>query len=307
MGRFLIIRLVQAVMALVLLSMLVFVLSRIIGNPLDIMLPPDSPPEVKARLTESMGLNKPLYIQYLTYMKQLMRGDLGKSVRSRETVTESLRARLPASLSLAAVAMVFTVVMAFPLGMLAAVKRGTPLETIAKILALSGQSLPAFWVGILLIHLFSLKLDWLPPSGSGGPTHYIMPAFTMSLFVVAGVSRLLRTGLLEVLDSEFVRFARSKGVSERSIFWKHALRNSLVPVLGFAGVYLSIFVTMAVVVEVVFAWPGVGRLAFNAIFLRDYPLIQGVVLLTGVIVIAVNFVVDLLYAVVDPRIRYGGA
>lgn len=307
MGRFLIIRLVQAVMALVLLSMLVFVLSRIIGNPLDIMLPPDSPPEVKARLTESMGLNKPLYIQYLTYMKQLMRGDLGKSVRSRETVTESLRARLPASLSLAAVAMVFTVVMAFPLGMLAAVKRGTPLETIAKILALSGQSLPAFWVGILLIHLFSLKLDWLPPSGSGGPTHYIMPAFTMSLFVVAGVSRLLRTGLLEVLDSEFVRFARSKGVSERSIFWKHALRNSLVPVLGFAGVYLSIFVTMGVVVEVVFAWPGVGRLAFNAIFLRDYPLIQGVVLLTGVIVIAVNFVVDLLYAVVDPRIRYGGA
>ena len=307
MGRFLIIRLVQAVMALVLLSMLVFVLSRIIGNPLDIMLPPDSPPEVKARLTESMGLNKPLYIQYLTYMKQLMRGDLGKSVRSRETVTESLRARLPASLSLAAVAMVFTVVMAFPLGMLAAVKRGTPLETIAKILALSGQSLPAFWVGILLIHLFSLKLDWLPPSGSGGPTHYIMPAFTMSLFVVAGVSRLLRTGLLEVLDGEFVRFARSKGVSERSIFWKHALRNSLVPVLGFAGVYLSIFVTMAVVVEVVFAWPGVGRLAFNAIFLRDYPLIQGVVLLTGVIVIAVNLVVDLLYAVVDPRIRYGGA
>ena len=307
MGRFIIIRLVQAVMALVLLSMLVFVLSRIIGNPLDIMLPPDSPPEVKARLTESMGLNKPLYIQYLTYMKQLMRGDLGKSVRSRETVTESLRARLPASLSLAAVAMVFTVVMAFPLGMLAAVKRGTPLETIAKILALSGQSLPAFWVGILLIHLFSLKLDWLPPSGSGGPTHYIMPAFTMSLFVVAGVSRLLRTGLLEVLDSEFVRFARSKGVSERSIFWKHALRNSLVPVLGFAGVYLSIFVTMGVVVEVVFAWPGVGRLAFNAIFLRDYPLIQGVVLLTGVIVIAVNLVVDLLYAVVDPRIRYGGA
>ena len=307
MGRFIIIRLVQAVMALVLLSMLVFVLSRILGNPLDIMLPPDSPPEVKARLTESMGLNKPLYIQYLTYMKQLMRGDLGKSVRSRETVTESLRARLPASLSLAAVAMVFTVVMAFPLGMLAAVKRGTPLETIAKILALSGQSLPAFWVGILLIHLFSVKLDWLPPSGIGGPTHYIMPAFTMSLFVVAGVSRLLRTGLLEVLDGEFVRFARSKGVSERSIFWKHALRNSLVPVLGFAGVYLSIFVTMAVVVEVVFAWPGVGRLAFNAIFLRDYPLIQGVVLLTGVIVIAVNFVVDLLYAVVDPRIRYGGA
>ena len=307
MGRFIIIRLVQAVMALVLLSMLVFVLSRILGNPLDIMLPPDSPPEVKARLTESMGLNKPLYIQYLTYMKQLMRGDLGKSVRSRETVTESLRARLPASLSLAAVAMVFTVVMAFPLGMLAAVKRGTPLETIAKILALLGQSLPAFWVGILLIHLFSVKLDWLPPSGIGGPTHYIMPAFTMSLFVVAGVSRLLRTGLLEVLDGEFVRFARSKGVSERSIFWKHALRNSLVPVLGFAGVYLSIFVTMAVVVEVVFAWPGVGRLAFNAIFLRDYPLIQGVVLLTGVIVIAVNFVVDLLYAVVDPRIRYGGA
>ena len=169
-----------------------------------------------------------------------------------------------------------------------------------------GQALPPFWVGILLVELFAVKLGLLAASGRAGPTSYILPAFTMSLFVMAGVTRLVRNGMLEVLDSEFVRFAQSKGVPERTIIWKHALRNALIPVLGFGGVYFAIFITMAIVVEVVFAWPGLVRLAYNAISLRDYPIMQGVILVSGAIVIGFNFVVDLLYAVADPRIRHTG-
>ena len=307
MGRFLVSRLLQAAIALLLLTMLIFVMSRFIGNPLDIMLPADAPPEARERLVKVLGLDRPLYVQYATYMGQLVQGDLGNSVRSRAPVADLIQARLPASLSLAIVAIVFTVVMAVPLGVLAAIKRGTPLDTMARLIALLGQALPAFWVGILLVELFAVRLELLPASGRAGLASYLLPAFAMSLFVTAGVTRLVRNGMLEVLDSEFVRFVRSTGVPERTVIWKHALRNALIPVLGFGGVYFAIFITMAIVVEVVFAWPGLGRLAFNAIILRDYPIMQGVILVSGAIVIAVNFVVDLLYAVADPRIRHTGS
>ena len=307
MGRFLVSRLLQAAIALLLLTLLIFVMSRFVGNPLDIMLPADAPPETRERLVKVLGLDRPLYVQYATYMGQLLQGDLGKSVRSRAPVANLIQARLPASFSLALVAMGFTVVIAVPLGVLAAIKRGTPLDSLARLIALLGQALPAFWVGILLVELFAVRLELLPASGRAGPASYILPAFAMSLFVIAGVTRLVRNGMLEVLDSEFVRFVRSTGVPEHTVIWKHALRNALIPVLGFGGVYFAIFITMAIVVEVVFAWPGLGRLAFNAIVLRDYPIMQGVILVSGAIVIAVNFVVDLLYAVADPRIRHTGS
>ena len=306
MGRFLLSRLLQAVIALLLLTILIFVMSRIAGNPLDIMLPADAPPESRERLIKVMGLDQPLHVQYVTYMGQLLQGDFGNSVRSRASVAELIQARLPASISLAVVAMGFTIIMAFPLGVLAAIKRGTVLDSLARLIALLGQAMPAFWVGILLVELFAVRLELLPASGREGPSSYVLPAFTMSLFVTAGMTRLVRNGMLEVLDSEFVRFARSTGVPERSIIWKHALRNALIPVLGFGGVYFAIFITMAIVVEVVFAWPGIGRLAYNAIILRDYPIMQGVILVSGAIVIGVNFVVDILYAVAEPRIRYTG-
>jgi len=197
--------------------------------------------------------------------------------------------------------------MALPLGIVAALNRGKVLDTLASGLALFGQSVPAFWVGILLIQLFAVNLRWLPPSGAATPLHYVMPAFTMSLFVLAGMTRLLRTAMLEVLGSEYVRFARSKGVDERRVVWKHALRNALIPVVSFGGVYFSIMITMAIVTEVVFAWPGIGRLAYNAVVLRDFPLMQAVVLATGVIVIVVNLAIDMTYAFIDPRIRYSKA
>ena len=304
MGRFLLGRLLQAILALIFLSVLIFVLSRTLGSPLDTLIPVDAPPEVEERLIKHMGLDQPLYIQYATYMGQLLQGDLGFSIRSHVPVAELLAGRLFASMKLALVAIGFTLMLGFPAGVIAALNRGKSLDTMSKILALLGQSLPSFWVGILLIQLFSVKLELLPVSGLGGPAHYILPGFTMSLFLVAGVSRLLRTGMIEVLDSEFVRFARSKGVTERFIIWKHALRNAIVPVLGFGGVYFSILITMSIVVEVVFAWPGIGRLALNAISLKDFPVLQGVLLVTGVIVIGINFLVDFLYAFVDPRIRF---
>lgn len=304
MKGFVLTRLLQALLTLVLLSMLIFVLSRVVGNPADILIPIDSPPEARERFTRSLGLDRPLPEQYINYVGRLLQGDLGVSVRSREPVLGLITARLPASLALAGLAMLLAVAMAVPLGIVAALNRGKALDTLASGLAIFGQSVPAFWVGILLIQLFAVNLRWLPPSGAGTPLHYVMPAVTMSLFVLAGMTRLLRTAMLEVLGSEYVRFARSKGVDERGVIWRHALRNALIPVVGFGGVYFSIMITMAIVTEVVFAWPGIGRLAYNAVVLRDFPLMQAVVLTTGVIVIAVNFAVDMTYAIVDPRIRY---
>jgi len=304
---FILTRLFQAVLTLVLLSVLIFVLSRVVGNPADILIPIDSPPEARERFTRSLGLDRPLHEQYITYVSRLMQGDLGVSVRSREPVVDLIAARLPASLALAAVAMLLAIAMALPLGIVAALNRGKVLDTLASGLALFGQSVPAFWVGILLIQLFAVTLRWLPPSGAATPLHYVMPAFTMSLFVLAGMTRLLRTAMLEVLGSEYVRFARSKGVDERRVVWKHALRNALIPVVSFGGVYFSIMITMAIVTEVVFAWPGIGRLAYNAVVLRDFPLMQAVVLATGVIVIVVNLAIDMTYAFIDPRIRYSKA
>lgn len=300
---FLIRRIGQAALTLTLLSLLIFVLSRFIGDPVDFMLPADASPEAETRLRESLGLDRPLPEQYLVYIGNVLRGDLGTSIRGGQPVLAAISGRLPASLSLAGFAMLLTLLFAFPLGVVAALANGKLADGVARFLALLGQSAPSFWVGLLLVQLFGVRLGWLPASGTGSLAHYILPAFTMSLFVIAGVSRLLRTSMLEILESELVRFARSKGVPERSVIWKHALRNALIPVISFGGVYFSILVTMAVVVEVVFAWPGIGRLAYNAILHRDYPLMQGVVLATGVIVVVVNMIVDIAYAIVDPRIR----
>lgn len=303
MASFLLRRLAQAFLSLVFLSALIFLMSRVTGNPIDIMLPADAPESAREQLSKALGLDQPLYTQYATYVGSLLRGDFGTSIRGGQPVATLLSQRLPASLALGAVAIGITLTLAIPLGVVAAVKRGTVWDTVARLLALIGQSVPSFWIGILLIQFFAVQLRWFPSSGTGSAANFILPAFTMSLFVIAGITRLLRTSMLEVLDSEFVRFARSKGVSERDVIWKHALRNALIEVLGFAGVYVAILVTTAVVVETVFGWPGIGSLAYNAIIERNYTLMQGVVMLTGVIVIASNFAVDILYALVDPRIR----
>jgi peptide/nickel transport system permease protein len=232
-----------------------------------------------------------------------VRGDFGRSIKGQVPVFDLIQERFPNSVKLGLVSMVITIALALPLGVMAAVKKGTPIDTLANLIAVLGQSLPQFWVGIVLIQVFAVYLRWLPVAGMGTMWHYILPGFTLGWFLVAGIMRLLRSSMLDVLDSEFVKLARVKGVPPRGVIWKHALKNAFMPVLTYTAIYLAILITGAILVETVFAWPGVGQLIYQGIVYRDFPVIQAVVLLTALIVVTVNFMVDIAYAYLDPRIR----
>lgn len=304
MIRFVLSRLAQSLVTLVILSVVVFVLARTTGDPLHLILPMGATAEDYANARQYLGLDRPYIEQYISFVARAVTGDFGMSIRARRPVGELIRERLPNSLRLAAFAMAVSLAMAFPLGVMAAVKKGTGVDRIAQVVGVLGQSLPTFWVAIILVEFVAGRLQWLPAGGAGGFTSYILPGFTLGWFVVAGLMRLLRSGMLEVLDSEYVKLARLKGVAERRVVWLHALKNALIPVVTFAGIYFAILLTTAIVVETVFAWPGLGRLAYDGITSRDFPVIQAVVLTAAAIVAAVNLVVDCLYAVLDPRIRY---
>ncbi|HZN50988.1 MAG TPA: ABC transporter permease [Methylomirabilota bacterium] len=304
MARFVFARLVQSLVALVILSVVVFVLARATGDPLHLILPMSASEEDYANARRYLGLDRPYVEQYVSFVGKALTGDFGTSLRARRPVGELIAQRLPNSLRLAAFAMTVSLLLAFPLGVLAAVWKDTGVDRTAQVIAVLGQSLPTFWVAIVLIEVVAGRLQWLPAGGIGGFTSYILPGFTLGWFVVAGMMRLLRSGMLEVLDSEYVKLARVKGVVESRVVWVHALKNALIPVVTFAGIYFSILVTTAIVVETVFAWPGLGRLAYEAISSRDFPVIQAVVLTTAAIVAVVNLSVDCVYAFIDPRIRY---
>ena len=304
MIRFVLARLLQSLVALAILSVVVFILARATGDPLQLILPMSATPEDYAEARQYLGLDRPYVEQYLSFVGRAITGDFGMSLRARKPVSELIRERLPNSLSLAAFAMTISMAIAFPLGVLAAVKKGTGLDRTAQVIAVLGQSLPTFWVSIVLVEFVAGRLQWLPAGGNDGFTSYILPGFTLGWFVVAGMMRLLRSAMLEVLDSEYVKLARVKGVVEHNVVWRHALKNALIPVVTFAGIYFSILVTTAIVVETVFAWPGIGRLAYEGISSRDFPVIQAVVLTAAAIVAVVNLGVDCLYAVIDPRIRH---
>jgi peptide/nickel transport system permease protein len=233
-----------------------------------------------------------------------VRGDLGQSIRYRQSAVAIFFDRLPNTLKLVPLAVALAVAIAIPLGVVSALYRGTMIDRIAGVIAVIGIATPNFWVGVGLIYIFSVYLGVLPSARMGGPAHYILPTATLGGFAVAGMMRLVRSSMLEVMDSEFVKLARIKGLSEVVVIWKHCLRNALIPVLTLFGVFIALLVTGAIVTETVFAWPGVGRLAYEAVIYRDYPLLQAVVILKAVIVLFVNLVVDILYAYVDPRIRY---
>ncbi|HTK93930.1 MAG TPA: ABC transporter permease [Verrucomicrobiae bacterium] len=307
MIRFVLSRLLQSLVALAILSVVVFALARATGDPLQLILPMSATPEDYAEARRYLGLDRPYVEQYLSFVGRAVTGDFGMSIRARRPVVELLQERLPNSIRLAAFAMAITLSIAFPLGVIAAVRKGTGIDRLAQVIAVLGQSLPTFWVSIVLVEVVAGRLQWLPAgSNEAGLASYVLPGFTLGWFVVAGMMRLLRSGMLEVLDSEYVKLARVKGVLEPRVVWMHALKNALIPVVTFAGIYFSILVTTAIVVETVFAWPGLGRLAYEGISSRDYPVIQAVVLTTAVIVALVNLSVDCLYAVIDPRIRHAG-
>jgi peptide/nickel transport system permease protein len=297
-------RLLQSLIALLILSVVVFVLARSTGDPLHMILPMSATEEDYANARRYLGLDRPYVEQYLSFVGRAALGDFGNSIRARRPVMELVRERLPNSLKLALFAMTVSLAMALPLGVMAAVKKGTGVDRVAQVVSVLGQSLPTFWVAIVLVEFVAGRWRWLPAGGSDSFASYVLPGFTLGWFVVAGLMRLLRSGMLEVLDSEYVKLARLKGVAERRVVWVHALKNALIPVVTFAGIYFAILVTTAIVVETVFAWPGLGRLAYDGITSRDFPVIQAVVLVTAVIVAVVNLCVDCLYALIDPRIRY---
>ena len=299
-------RLLQCVITLMVISMLVFTLARLTGNPLDVMLPIDASSDLRDEMIRDLGLDQPMYIQYGRFVQSLMRADLGTSIRTRKPVVELIAQRLPNTLKLVCFSTAMALLIALPLGVIAATRKGGLWDVGARTVALFGQSVPTFWAGIVLISIFAVNLELLPAGRKESMASYVLPAVTLGLFgfMLAGVVRLLRGSMLDVLDSEYVKFARIKGLAESVVTWKHALKNALIPVVTFVGFYFGILMAGSVVVETVFAWPGIGRLAFEAVQWRDYPVIQGVVLLVSTIILAANLVVDILYAYIDPRIRY---
>jgi ABC-type dipeptide/oligopeptide/nickel transport system permease component len=302
--RFILRRLAQSVVLLFVLALIIFALARVSGNPADLLLREDATQEDRAHLLRALGLDRPVHEQLYLFLAGVVRGDLGESIRYRKPAAEVFFERLPNTLQLLPLAMVGALLIAIPLGVLAAVYRGTMVDRISSAIAVLGIATPSFWLGIVLIYVFSIKLGLLPSSRMGGPSHYVLPAITLGLFLVAGMMRLVRSSLLEVMGSEFVKLARLKGLSQTVVIWKHCLRNALIPVTTLFGVYFALLITGAIVTETVFAWPGVGRLTYEAVIFRDYPLLQAVILLKAIIVLGVNLGVDILYAYLDPRVRY---
>ena len=303
MKKYIVRRAGYALISLFLLSVTIFVFVRITGDPAVLLVEPGASRDDLETIRKQLGLDQPLIVQYGAFMSSLMRGDFGQSFYYRTPVLELYLSRLPNSLALAAVAMIFSLLIGIPTGVIAAVRVNGWWDSAGKIFALLGLSLPAFWVGLVLILFFSVYLGWLPSSGSGTALHMLMPAFALGWYFAAAHMRLTRSSMLEVLGSEYVKLARLKGLPEALVISKHALKNALIPVLTLAGINLVLMVNTAVVVETVFAWPGIGRLLYEGIAFRDFPVVQATIILGGSMVVVVNFFVDLLYAVIDPRIR----
>ena len=304
MQRFIIIRIGQAIVTLVILSLAVFLSVHLTGDPAVYLLGTDDGQVEYELLKEQMGLDKPLTTQYGLFLGKVVRGDFGDSHMMHRPARDVLLQRFPATLQLAGVAFLLTMVMGIPLGILSAVKRDSIFDYIGKFFAVVGIAAPSFWIAIMLILLFGAILGWLPTFGRGGIDHFILPAFVLSWSGMAGVLRLARSSMLEVLDSEYVKFARIKGLQERIVIYKHALKNAVIPVLTFSGLTLAGLLNGSVVIEVIFAWPGIGRLMLQGINQRDFPIVQATVLTAGLFYIVTALVVDILYAYVNPRIRY---
>jgi peptide/nickel transport system permease protein len=304
MSRFIARRLLQGLVLLFMVATIVFVLGRLTGNPVDLMLAEDATAADRAAMIKLLGLDQPLHRQFISFLADALRGDLGTSIRMKQPAVDVFFSRLPNTLILMPWALLLAMLVGIPLGVVAALNRGGILDRLAGTIAVLGVATPNFWLGIVLIFVFSVELGWLPSGRMGGPSHFVLPVITLGTFLTAGFMRLTRSTMLDVLESEFVKLARIKGLSEGVVIWKHALRNALIPVLTLWGVFVGNLITGAIITETVFAWPGVGRLTYEAVIYRDFPLLQAVIILKAVLILAINLVVDILYAYVDPRIRF---
>ncbi len=303
MLKYILKRLFYAIFVLLGVATIVFFLTRMTGDPVAIMLPPDAGQEQIRQLRATLGLDKPLIVQYLIYLKDLLHFDFGRSLRYFEPASNLLLEKLPATLKLAGAAMLISLCIAIPAGIVAALKKGSALDQGIMVIVMAGQSMPVFWVGILLIMLFSIQLRWLPTGGYGGVRYLIMPAIALGFNLMTLTTRLLRSSLIEVMETDYIRTARAKGLKSKAVIMKHAFRNSLLPVVTVVGLQMGALLGGSVVTETVFAWPGVGQMLVQAIQYRDFPLVQATIITLAGGFVLINLVVDVLYVFIDPRIH----
>ena len=304
-GAFLAYRFVRALVALWLVSTVVFVVMRLSGDPVPLLLPPDAPTSEIFRVRHDLGLDRPLIVQYAVFLGNVAHGDFGRSIHFHQPAMAVAFGYLPATFELGVAAFLIAVIFALPIGILSAVRRDSGLDRAAMGLALFGQSAPTFFLGVLFILVFSLRLNLFPTSGRGGWAHLVLPAATLGAFAMASIARITRSAMLEVLRTDFVRTARAKGAREAAVVLKHTLKNAALPIITITGLQLGTLLGGAVVTETVFAWPGMGRLAIQSIYNRDYPVVQSAVFIAAVLFIAINLTLDVMYGVLDPRVREG--
>lgn len=304
-ARVILVRAIHSAVLLWAVTLIVFGLVHVIpGDPAEVMLGELATPERLAAVRQSLGLDRPLPVQYAAYLTRLAGGDVGMSIRASRPVLEVIAERVPATIKLTLGAALVAVGLGVPIGIISAVKRGSFLELTAFVLSLLGQSMPGYWLGLILINIFSVGLAWLPVSGSESPAHLVLPAITLSAFMLGFIVRLTRSTMLEVMLEDYIRTARAKGLSEGRVITRHALKLALIPVTTVIGLQIGTILGGAVVTETIFAWPGVGSLAIIAIFQRDYPVVQALVLFSAMIFLVINFLIDVLYFYMDPRIAY---
>lgn len=305
---YLLTRIGNAVVVLMMMTIVVFALARITGDPTDQLLPVDATAEDRARIAAVWGLDRPLHVQYFSFVSNALRGDFGTSLKWRGAdALELVLQRLGATLELAGAALLFSTLVSVPIGVISAAQKNSRFDALGKMIALFGQSVPHFWLGLVLMWIFAVQLGWLPTSGRGTWAHLIMPAVVIGWFHTAAMMRLIRSSMLESLDSEYVKLARIKGVPEWAVVWKHALRNAAIVPLTYFGIMLGTLMVGSIAIETVFSWPGAGQLVVDAIRARDFPVVQAVVLAFATIFIVTNLAIDILYGYLDPRIRYGQA
>ncbi|MDO9209626.1 MAG: ABC transporter permease [Deltaproteobacteria bacterium] len=298
-------RLFHSIFVLIGISVVVFIILHLTGDPAALLMPMDATPEQVAQFRKEMGFTDPLLVQYWRFFKGTLRLDFGLSFRHSQPALDLVLERMPATIQLTITAMIIAMIIAVPVGIISAIRRNSILDHIGMTGALLGQSTPVFWLGIMLILVFSVTFQWFPSSGRGTLQHLILPAVTLGMFSMARTARMMRSSMLEVLGQEYMKTARAKGLSPRMVILKHALKNALIPVVTIVGMELGTLLGGAVITETIFAWPGVGRLAVQAIYNRDYPVVQAAVFLLASIFVLVNLVVDILYTYLDPRVKLG--
>jgi peptide/nickel transport system permease protein len=303
MTQFIIRRTFYALITLFILSLTIFLVVRLTGDPVTLLAEPGARAEDLDRIRQEWGLDRSWPVQYLAFAKNAFTGELGKSFNYQMPVSSLYFQRLPASLELAFAATLISFIIGIPAGLISAVKVNSGWDSTGKVVALFGLAVPGFWLGLVMILVFSVWLGWLPTSGHGTPLHLIMPSVALGWYFAASLLRLTRSSMLEVLRSEYIKLARLKGLPGYVVIAVHAFKNALIPVLTLAGINLVVMINAGVIIEVIFAWPGIGRLLYEGIFQRDFPLVQGVVIMAGTMIVLINLTIDILYAYIDPRIR----